>query len=78
MGTTKKTPVLSLYIGNKIKELRKQKGLTGDELAKCIGLSQQQVSRYELGVNYVHIDLLAKLADIFQVPLQTFIPDNNI
>lgn len=66
------------FIGKKIKQLRKEKGLTAADLGKYIGVSQQQVSRYELGVNHVHIDLLASLSDLFQVPIKIFIPNDDI
>lgn len=69
---------IHLFIGIKIKQLRKEKGLTGKELARCLGISQQQVSRYEQGINCVNIDLLAKLSEMFKVPIQAFLPSNDI
>lgn len=78
MLTNKYPPVIHFFIGNKIKQLRKEKGLTGEDLARCIGVSQQQVSRYEQGINCVHIDLLAKLSELFKVPIQTFLPSDDI
>lgn len=78
MLTNKYPSKMHLFIGNKIKQLRKEKGLTGEELARCIGVSQQQVSRYEQGINCVNIDLLAKLSELFKVPIQMFLPSDDI
>ncbi|OZS73295.1 XRE family transcriptional regulator [Providencia rettgeri] len=78
MLMNKYPPVIHFFIGNKIKQLRKEKGLTGEDLARCIGVSQQQVSRYEQGINCVNVDLLAKLSELFQVPVKIFIPSDNV
>ncbi|MFS3860886.1 helix-turn-helix domain-containing protein [Proteus mirabilis] len=58
-------------MGSEIKRLRIKKGLTGAELGKLINLSQQQISRYERGLNCIN---MAKLLDILHAldtsPLQ--------
>ncbi|MEX6120480.1 helix-turn-helix domain-containing protein, partial [Providencia hangzhouensis] len=41
--------VVSKNIGKKIKKLRLKYNLSGSNLAKVIGISQQQLSRYENG-----------------------------
>lgn len=40
-----------MNIGNKIKELRKARGITQDQLAASIGISFQAVSKWENGVS---------------------------
>ena len=40
-----------MNIGNKIKELRKQRGITQEQLANSIGISFQAVSKWENGVS---------------------------
>ena len=37
-----------------------------------IEISQQQMSRYERGVNRVDVDCLVRIADIFEVPVGWF------
>lgn len=37
-------------IGNELAHMRKNKGISGAELGKILGFSQQQISRYENGV----------------------------
>ncbi len=41
-----------MNIGNKIKELRKQRGITQEQLADSIGISFQAVSKWENGVSH--------------------------
>lgn len=54
-------------LGDRIKLLRKQQGLTQTELGKMIGISQTAVISYEKGVNVPPVDRLSKMADIFDV-----------
>lgn len=45
-------------VGQKIKSLRKSQGYTVFQLAKEIDISEQQLFRYERGVNRIDIDCL--------------------
>lgn len=49
----------------KLKQLRKEKGLTQEEIANIIGVSKNTVSRYELGSREPDFETLNKLAEIF-------------
>lgn len=51
----------------RLKELREQKGLSQYKLADILGISQQRLSFYELGVNEPKNDMLTKIADYFGV-----------
>lgn len=52
---------------NRIKELRKSKGLTQAELAKKVGISEQAVSFYENDRRKPKIETWNRLADFFNV-----------
>lgn len=55
-------------IGERIKELRKSKGLTQEELGKIIGVQKSAVLKYENGsVQNLKRTTIAKLADFFKV-----------
>lgn len=47
--------------------------LTAEELGRYIGVSQQQISRYESGSNHINIDFLSQLSELFKVPIQVFL-----
>lgn len=50
-------------------KLRKNQGLTQDELAKKVGSSKRNISNYEVGRSYPNVDLLMKLATYFNVSI---------
>ena len=56
-------------IGNKIRELRKQRGLTQEQLAKSIGVSFQAVSKWENSITLPDISLAPVLAGYFGVSM---------
>ncbi|MGG4664728.1 helix-turn-helix domain-containing protein [Providencia vermicola] len=63
---------VSRIIGNKITYYRKMKGMSLHELAIIVGVSEQQQSRYERGINRINLDRLNEYANIFGVELEKF------
>ncbi|ENZ0348290.1 helix-turn-helix domain-containing protein [Morganella morganii] len=57
----KKSEELNEKIGNYIKKIRKEKGLSGSELAKKLNFSQQQLSRYENGKTKLTIETINEI-----------------
>lgn len=51
-----------------LSELREQKGITQQQLANAIGITQQTLSRYEKAERTINIELLTKIAVFFNVP----------
>lgn len=58
-----------MNIGNKIKELRKERGITQEQLAASIGISFQAVSKWENNIALPDITLAPKLAGYFGVSM---------
>ena len=58
-----------LQIGEIINKLRKNKGLTQEQLANFIGVSTAAVSKWESKCSYPDITLLPKLATFFNVTI---------
>ncbi len=56
-------------IGTKIRELRKERGITQEQLAGGIGISFQAVSKWENGIGLPDIALLPRIANYFGVSL---------
>lgn len=52
-----------------LKELRKSKNLTQNEISKEINITQRAYSFYETGKREPNIDTLIKLADFYKVSL---------
>ncbi|MBQ0368902.1 helix-turn-helix domain-containing protein, partial [Providencia rettgeri] len=68
---------ISKIIGNKITYYRKMKGMTLENLSKVVGVSEQQQSRYERGINRINVDRLYQYAKIFDIYLIDFFVFNN-
>ncbi len=56
-----------LEFGSRIKQLRKQKELTQEQLAKRLWVSKSIISSYESGNKFPSLDILIKLAYTFNV-----------
>jgi len=54
-----------MSIGNRIKELRKEKNMTHDDLSKLLNVGKSTISNYERDYRKPDIDTLNKLADIY-------------
>lgn len=59
-------------LGRRLKELRRQKGLSQEELAGRIGMSVDAISNVERGVTFTTLDTLVKVAAALEVSLVTF------
>lgn len=59
-------------IGQKIRLRRVEIKLSQDELGKALGVSFQQVQKYEKGVNRVGAARLAEIARVLKVPMSFF------
>ena len=56
-------------IGAKIKELREEKDLTQEELAKLIAIDKSTIAKYETNDREPKVYILCKIADYFGVTL---------
>ena len=56
-------------LGLKIKEYRKQKKLTQEQLSEMIGLDSGYISKLEVGQNFPTLGTLEKIAKILEVGL---------
>nr|CAC9197985.1 transcriptional regulator, y4mF family [Providencia rettgeri] len=65
MHIAKKKKNIYALLGNHLRKARVSKGLSGNELGSIIHLSQQQVSRYELGINKLSLDKLIEIVNFF-------------
>ncbi|MFO0754274.1 MAG: helix-turn-helix domain-containing protein [Thermodesulfovibrionales bacterium] len=57
-----------------IREIRKAKGLSQMQLAERIGITYQQIQKYERGVSSLSVRRLQQIADALGVPLSLFFP----
>jgi transcriptional regulator with XRE-family HTH domain len=62
------------YVANQILYWRKAKGLSQGALGKELGLTFQQIQKYETGTNRVTVDALWQIAEALDVPISSFLP----
>ena len=60
-------------IGSFLKELRKEKNITQEQLADTLGVSGRTVSRWETGNNMPDISILVEIAELFDVSIPEII-----
>ena len=58
-----------VYLGKKLKELRKSENLTQEELAKILGISRVNYTRYETDAVRPDYETIVKIADYYNVSL---------
>ena len=56
--------------GNFLLELRERSGLSQFQLGRLVGVTDKAVSKWETGKSKPKLDLLFKLADIFEVTVE--------
>ncbi len=65
-------------MNNRIEEIRKEKGINQDELAKTLGVSRQTISSLERGRYNPSITLAYKIAKLFNLTIEdVFIFDDE-
>lgn len=57
-------------IGQFLKSLRKEKGLTQEQFAEIVNVSNRTVSRWENGNNMPDLDILIEISDFYEVELR--------
>lgn len=63
---------MSEYIGKKLKQLRKSRGLTQEQVAERVAITRSTISNYEIGRRTPHLKDLSALAGVFGVGLDYF------
>ena len=66
------------FIGNKIKERRKVLKFSQSKLADLLGLSYQQIQKYENGSNKITVRRIVQIAALLNVPMSYFYEGLNL
>ncbi|WP_270827553.1 helix-turn-helix domain-containing protein [Aeromonas sp. Y318-1] len=64
---------VDVVLGKRIQHRRKELGVSAAQLAEALGFSQQQLSRYERGLNRVSATLLVDVAGLLDTPAEWFL-----
>ena len=60
---------------NKLYNLRKQKGLSQEEIANRLNVSRQTISKWEVGDSTPDMEKLIAISDMFQISLDELVMD---
>jgi transcriptional regulator with XRE-family HTH domain len=70
---TKKTPnPTDKYVGSRVRMRRMMLGMSQEKLGDALGLTFQQVQKYEKGTNRIGASRLQQIAHFLQVPVSFF------
>lgn len=64
-------------IGNRLTQLRKEKGLTTNKLANMAGVSQSHLREIELGKRNPTVEILSYFCDALDISLSNFFKEDN-
>ncbi|MBK1667619.1 hypothetical protein CKO28_06175 [Rhodovibrio sodomensis] len=66
---------INVAAGQRLKEARKLQGLSQQKLAQRLGITFQQIQKYERGANRMTADRMFNLSRVLQVPVSYFFQD---
>lgn len=70
--------MVPMEFNEKMQELRKQKGLTQEELAERLYVSRTAVSKWESGRGYPNIESLKAIANFFSVSIDVLLSGDEV
>ncbi len=65
-----------VYVGSRVRMRRKMLGLSQEKLGEKLGITFQQIQKYEKGTNRVGASRLQAMATALEVPVSYFFPDD--
>ncbi|TBZ10702.1 helix-turn-helix domain-containing protein [Rhizobium leguminosarum] len=63
---------IDVYVGNRVRVRRKTLGMTQNGLAELLGITFQQIQKYEKGTNRIGASRLQRMSEILRVPVGFF------
>ena len=73
----RKATSLDVIIGSRLRAQRLSHKLSQDELAQSLGISFQQVQKYESGTNRISASRLKQVSDVLRVPISSWFGDDK-
>lgn len=76
-GSRRPNPI-DIHVGSRVRLRRMLMGISQEKLGEKLGLTFQQVQKYEKGVNRIGASRLFDLSNVLSVPIQFFYEDAPI
>lgn len=71
----KKPNPIDIHVGSRIRLRRNMLGMSQEKLGECLGITFQQIQKYEKGTNRVGASRLQAISSILEVPVAFFFED---
>ncbi len=68
---------IDVAVGLRLRTLRKSHGMSQEQLGRALGITFQQIQKYERGTNRISASMLVKSARALQVAPNTLLPDEG-
>lgn len=75
MADDKRPHPIDIHVGGRVRLRRTMLGMSQDKLAESLGLTFQQIQKYEKGVNRIGASRVFEMSRILSVPIQFFFDD---
>jgi transcriptional regulator with XRE-family HTH domain len=72
------TDPIDVLVGVRVKIKRKERGITQSGLAEAVGVTFQQIQKYERGVNRISAATLFKISLALRCPVTSFFCDDGL
>jgi transcriptional regulator with XRE-family HTH domain len=74
----RKTPdTRDVDVGRRVRALRLEKGMSQTDLGAELGITFQQIQKYEKGTNRIGAGRLQRIAEVLDVPVSVFFADGS-
>ena len=78
MGQTKTQHPVDIHVGNKLRQMRRLRGMTQSELAAPLGIKFQQIQKFEVGKNRISASRIYEFSEVLRVPVDYFYADLDV
>ena len=66
---------VDVYVGGRVRQRRTMLGMSQEKLGEALGLTFQQVQKYERGANRIGASRLHQISEVLDVPINFFFED---
>lgn len=71
-ATTKKPNPIDIHVGSRVRLRRMMLGMSQERLGEQLGITFQQIQKYEKGANRIGASRLQNIAEVLTVPISFF------
>ena len=68
---------IDIAVGLRLRTLRKSKGMSQEQLGRALGITFQQIQKYERGANRISASMLVKSARALSVSTSSLLPEDD-